>query len=80
MWYLIPSTLKEMMSILLRHKLKSGNLKIIHVGYVKRIYLMLDSYSFLSFLTILFNLIILCYINIYSSQLTLISLHVSNYL
>ena len=56
-----------MMSILLRHKLKNGNLKTVHVGYVKRIYHMLDPHSFLSFLTILFNLIILCYIIIYSS-------------
>ena len=39
-----------MMSILLRHKLKNGNLKTGHVGYVKRIYLILDSYSFFVFL------------------------------
>ena len=40
----------------LRQKLKNGNLKTVAVGYVKRIYLMLDSYSvFLPFLTILFN-------------------------
>ena len=40
----------------LRQKLKIGNLKTVAVGYVKRIYLMLDSYSvFLPFLTILFN-------------------------
>ena len=59
--------------IFLRHKLKISNLKTVHLGYVKRIYLILGSYSFfLSFLSILFNLIILCYIIIHSSYLTLI--------
>ena len=47
-----------MMSILLRDKLKNGKLKTVYIGYIKCIYLMLDSYSFLSFWTILFNLII----------------------
>ena len=41
--------------------MKNGNLETLHAGYVNSIYLMLDSYSFLSFLTILFNVIILLF-------------------
>ena len=41
-WNLVPSTLEE---------LRNSNLKTVYVDYVKRIYLMLDSYRFF----ILFN-------------------------
>ena len=67
-WNVVLTALKELDYVnFLRHKLKNGKLKTVHVCCVKRIYLMLDSYSFLwSFLTILLNLIILCYINIFN--------------
>ena len=60
-----------MMSIVLRHTLKNSNLKTVLVGRVKHIYLKLDPYSpfFLcvSFLTILFDLLILYYVIVYTS-------------
>ena len=50
-----------------RLQLKNGNLKTVHLGYVKRMYLKLDSYrSFYPFYPLCLT-IILCYIIIYSS-------------
>ena len=36
-----------MIPVLSIYKLKNGNLKTVHVGYVKLMYLMLDSFRFL---------------------------------
>ena len=58
-WNLIPRTLKELNDVNSFKTLKNGNLKTVYIGYVKRIYLMLDLYNYLYFLTILLNLIIL---------------------
>ena len=51
-WNLVPSTLKELDDVnSFTRQIKKWQLKTVHVGYIKRIYLLLDSYSFF----ILFN-------------------------